>query len=655
MEGVCAETRQEKGRDVTGLSAARFRSQRTSKNRGETMLSLFLNMRFSAALMAVFFLATRGWTAEPNRIAPPSQPAHDLVQAALEKELAGDNATRSTLLRQAVEESPDNPAAHWQCGEVRVQGKWQSIDEAEKAAHFDKRLADYERRRNAADTTAADQTALARWCRQNKLDDQQRAHWEMVLQVQPDSSEAVRALGLRPYNGVMMTAAEIDRQRSRLRRIAEATDRWRPQVAAWLRALDESDSLIPSDIRGQVLKIADPCEMLGLERALWLLTGADSNRKPDYRRMTLAVTLTLSENPSPAASEGLVRAALFAESENARVKAVDALKGRPFDQCVPLLLSGLQSPLKVEMYTAVTPYGDLVTRHSVSEECELCVFSASKLIVPMHLEDACPWLTKTYWTAPYRMARQIDARRSEAAVDALNDSAAIRAAVEKINHPIAERNRRIAEVLRQVTGRDLGSQPSKWWDWWSRDFNESHDDLPSTKPVYSISERRVENWLYKNCGVSCFAPGTKVWTLSGKRMIEIVKPGDCVLAQDVESGELAYKPVLATTVRKPRPRIRVGLGSESITATPSHPFWVLGTGWRLAKELAVGDRLHTPSGAVTIERLEKLPPEPAPAGLSYNLVVADFNSYFVGEGGLLVHDNAHRAPTAALVPGLVKR
>ena len=37
---------------------------------------------------------------------------------------------------------------------------------------------------------------------------------------------------------------------------------------------------------------------------------------------------------------------------------------------------------------------------------------------------------------------------------------------------------------------------------------------------------------------------------------------------------------------------------------------------------------------------------------AYNLVVADFNTYFVGETGILVHDNTPRLPTRATVPGL---
>jgi hypothetical protein len=36
----------------------------------------------------------------------------------------------------------------------------------------------------------------------------------------------------------------------------------------------------------------------------------------------------------------------------------------------------------------------------------------------------------------------------------------------------------------------------------------------------------------------------------------------------------------------------------------------------------------------------------------FNLVVADFNTYFVGKAKLLVHNNAPRNATATHVPGL---
>ena len=56
-----------------------------------------------------------------------------------------------------------------------------------------------------------------------------------------------------------------------------------------------------------------------------------------------------------------------------------------------------------------------------------------------------------------------------------------------------------------------------------------------------------------------------------------------------------------------------------------------------------------------VESVEKLEADPSNAGLAYNLIVADYNSYFVGDRGILVHDNTPRMPTAAILPGLARQ
>ncbi len=40
---------------------------------------------------------------------------------------------------------------------------------------------------------------------------------------------------------------------------------------------------------------------------------------------------------------------------------------------------------------------------------------------------------------------------------------------------------------------------------------------------------------------------------------------------------------------------------------------------------------------------------------AYNLVVADFHTYFIGEAKILVHDNTIHQPTDVVVPGLAAR
>jgi hypothetical protein len=67
----------------------------------------------------------------------------------------------------------------------------------------------------------------------------------------------------------------------------------------------------------------------------------------------------------------------------------------------------------------------------------------------------------------------------------------------------------------------------------------------------------------------------------------------------------------------------------------------------MAKELGDGAILH---GVTSSPRVAAI--EPAGESEAYNLVVADFNTYFVGHSGILVHDNTPRKPTLASVPGI---
>jgi hypothetical protein len=225
----------------------------------------------------------------------------------------------------------------------------------------------------------------------------------------------------------------------------------------------------------------------------------------------------------------------------------------------------------------------------------------------------------------------------------------------QVNSMATESNRRIFDVLEDATGCAHPRSPAAWWDWW-REYN-GYSWPRATKFLYvsSVSHYSAHEHAYsKLSGVqqrpaaSCFVAGTPVRTQRGLTPIESIQPGDRVLSQDQDSGELTYKMVLRTTLRPPTKLVRIATKSETITTTLGHPFWVSGHAWKMAKELKPGDRLHSLGGAVEIKSIEPLDKlEPA-----HNLVVADFNSYFVGDEGLLVHDNEFRRPTQSIVPGL---
>jgi len=208
-------------------------------------------------------------------------------------------------------------------------------------------------------------------------------------------------------------------------------------------------------------------------------------------------------------------------------------------------------------------------------------------------------------------------------------------------------------VLVATTGQELGESPKAWWEWWDS-YNEYYPE--GETPVYGQRYAESNHRYYRPPTdaeyyvpprrLSCFAKGTLVWTKTGSRAIETLGIGDLVLAQDVDTGELAYKPVLGRTVRPPTEILKLSLGDEVLETTLGHPFWVSGTGWRMAKELGEAAILHGVRGPVRVEAIAS-----ADKAEAYNLIVADYSTYFVGKSGILVHDNTPREPTTAKVPG----
>ena len=118
------------------------------------------------------------------------------------------------------------------------------------------------------------------------------------------------------------------------------------------------------------------------------------------------------------------------------------------------------------------------------------------------------------------------------------------------NEEIAASNNRVIYALSSASGKDFGSDPMSWYSWWN-DYNEY--DRPQRQPTqYYRSTTTTTPYSLSFVGPhSCFVAGTPVWTISGLVQIEKIKKGDLVLAQDQDTGELAYKTVVETTVRQP--------------------------------------------------------------------------------------------------------
>src|SRR5262249_28316342 len=155
-------------------------------------------------------------------------------------------------------------------------------------------------------------------------------------------------------------------------------------------------------------------------------------------------------------------------------------------------------------------------------------------------------------------------------------------------------------VLATISDSDPVPDPRHWWQWWY-----AYTDAPpaGSKPQVAVvdeTEYGVTPFFpfvpITPVNSSCFAAGTPVWTENGPVPIESVQVGDRVLAQEIQSGELTYRPVLVTTVNPPKDLLSLRVGDESIVCTKGHRFWTSGSGWMKARDLAPQTLLHTVTG-----------------------------------------------------------
>lgn len=124
---------------------------------------------------------------------------------------------------------------------------------------------------------------------------------------------------------------------------------------------------------------------------------------------------------------------------------------------------------------------------------------------------------------------------------------------------------------------------------------------------------------------------------AGYVAIETLKPGDLVWAWDEETGDVSLKPVKQLFVNESDELIHLTINGETITTTPSHPFYVAHKGWYAAVDLRAGDILVLVNGEyVTLEKTQhEILENPITV---YNFEVEDYHTYYVGTDGVLVHN-----------------
>ncbi len=219
------------------------------------------------------------------------------------------------------------------------------------------------------------------------------------------------------------------------------------------------------------------------------------------------------------------------------------------------------------------------------------------------------------------------------------------ASLDEYNASLSQINDRVVPILKAVSGEDIGAKPAEWQRWYvnligyqlnqlqSSDKPTVVEDVPLAYQPQPIPFGQFSGPI-ATMRMSCFGAGTQVRTLNGLEAIETLKVGDPVLTQSTHTGALAYKPILAVHHNPPSKTFLVRLGDETVVSSEFHRFWKSGHGWVMARDLKEGDLIRTLDGPLAVSRIERGEVVPV-----YNLDVAEDADFFVGRGGVLVHDN----------------
>ncbi len=554
-----------------------------------------------------------------------------LVETVLLEEARGALHERTAPLAKVRDESV---RARWASGFVARGAAWERFNVPEQ----DATRAAYRAERGTAVLTAARHAALADWCFEHDLREEGQSHLTALLYMNPQQPAVWQKLGYQRIGNDWVHPDDLRTAHERQQHFERDYKVWKPRVQTIVQKLTNPSPAQQAAGRQQLQELDDRAALPTLEAALCGSTPELAVEFLDWAK----------RHPSVETTSAIARQSVIAPWEPVRTTAAEMLQSRRADHYAPALLSLMATPIEsrsaaastalvrgrvVYVYQSQRETSDTIQRSTYT----VSVGNAQSILRPFLSNPRALGLLRALGT---ERARNDFQRFAQGETDLRRQQdAAHNAAQEELNQLVAR------SLIRATEANVAASTPEDWWQWWHA---ETATESPSVKPVIEVTEtEEFRPPVDIRQRTSCLPAGTLIRTAEGWQAIETIRIGDRVLAKSIGSGELAERPVVWTTVRSAQPLVRLHFENETIAATRGHYFWVSGKGWRMAKELQSGDRLHTVDGTVTLTDVST-----GPAESVYNLVVDQANSYFVGQSLILSHDVTPPIPTNVIVPGL---
>jgi hypothetical protein len=591
------------------------------------------------ALVVTLMAAAGPWCRAAEMVKSRDGAVNEQYQQLL-RAAAQQQPIASSALAALIERSPDDAQLRSQAGYIRRDGSWIRYDTARQQQAYVETVREYEHRRSTTLKTAEAQFALGQWCAERAMSERASAHWQKALELKPDLELARQRLGMVFVDPWWITREQHEALEQRNLAARQAMTKWSGRLTTLAIALESPASQRRAQALAELKTIREPEAFVPLETYL-------SARSDDLARLVVEHLATVSGEE---ATLSLARHAVYAGQYTAGREAAEHLRDRPRDQYMPMMIASLAAPAETRVTYHPMALGGFMARYSIVSE---------RLT---HQEQVNLQRQFGFWYQPIGRVSPLavipssfdgrskaDRARVATAIfirQASAEAEQIRGTVDERNRATEAWNHRVTGALAVATGLDLPNDPRAWWDWWNV---ETDRYVPPTKPslveTYTETEVKVVPVFIRYH--SCLTAGTTIWTDMGPRAVEMIEVGDLVLARDVDGGQLAYKPVLRTTVRDPAPLVSLTTARGKIDATGGHPWWICGKGWTKTRDLRPGMLLLTVDGTATVESVYERAAEP-----TFNLVVDGFHSYFVGPDALLSHDNTPSDPVRHGMPGM---
>lgn len=597
--------------------------------------------------------------------------ADDPLLQILQAESEGNPIDRSNELSKwllldekvAQKEGLSSPVAllRWHTGQMKMNNAWVTLKDLAPQKQNTK-LLNYEKERSDSFLDIETHRKMARWCQQHGLGLQSRSHWFGVLDQNPRDEESQRSLGYIYKQNRWLSPEEVALVDQKSKADYESIKRWVPRIRDWVIAIEGQDSKKRLKAIQQLKELDDP----SIVPSIALAIGSVS---PDTASHLLKV---VEKFQTAEACFLLVNIAIADPTSELGTAAIEGLSKYPYVFFVPDLLDMMSSEYQSSqqyyssgngvMKLQVVQMREMRKNYDVDHFQRRFAGTNHSLVTDNRLTEKVSTASRN----PLQIRTLVLVENELASAIASNESRRVaqdtEASMERTNREIRDWQARLTTVLRSVTKKQFSDEPKPWWEWWDQyeelyiagekymDYSYYEDTsfaYLESRVAYSVRDSISDYPRLRNT-ISCLVAGTPIQTQSGLRPVDAIRVGDLVVAQNIQSGEIQFRPVLRTTVRPPAKTYNIALvNGEKIQATLGHRWWVIGQGWVKTKDLKEGMSMRTDSGYATIESLKD-----ADAAVTYNLLVDQDHTYFVGQSRVLSFDASEAIPTFYKVPGL---